>query len=89
MHTIKQKLLLKNIHLFLSQISLTKAWRLKINCVYFRHDLVKVCVLLNQLIFMLLLIYANILLFYIYIVICFEKSKKNQFFYMLYFIFKI
>ena len=28
---------------------------------------------------MLLLIYANILLFYIYIVICFEKSKKFNF----------
>ena len=73
MHTTKQKLLLKNIRLFFIQISLTKAWRLKIDCVYFKHDLVKVCVFLNHLIFMLLLIYANILLFYIYIVICFEK----------------
>ena len=89
MHTTKQKILLKNILLFSIQISLTKAWRLTINCVYIRHDLVKVCLFSNLQIFMLLPIYANILLFYTYIVICLKKSKKNYFFYTLYFIFKI
>ena len=38
---------------------------------------------------MLSLIYANILLFCIYIIICFTKFKKNEFFYTIIFIFKI
>ena len=38
---------------------------------------------------MLLLIYAHILLFCIYAVICFRKFKNLFFFYILFFIFKI